>query len=482
MMNLHYAVPARASLRMALLAGACLLLQGCTTSPTSGRAQFNILPGSLETTVPDLRFEVKTMIATAGGACGEEPSSCPIRAEAEQLTQRIAPIADHLGAKAVELSPELAARVPVIEVFVVPSESASVNSSAGGKIAIDAGLARLGLSDTDLALALGREFGRLAAAHHRESTSAGLAVSLVASSPLVGAYVATSLLADLLFPMGALVKVGISLLGSMGTEQLVELSQQDEADAFAAKLMAAAGYDLGELAQARPALEGSSAQFGWLSGYAKSRGKVAALAPQSVMLARTGGVAPFAPAANPDEMAPPKEAVAPVPASPDAADAAAEVRQVASATRAAPAPLDGMTAETAASPPPPPPSDTLAAAQAPAVETPAGSMDQSSAESQKPSAAAIARAEEVAAEPERPDAAIAGKKPAARAKAGAVKSRPRSAKAPTAQAAPTKARPATSKAVAKPKTGPKAAAKAPAKPPHKLVRKPPSKPSPSLSD
>lgn len=470
MTNLHYAVPARAPLRMALLAGAFMLLYGCTTSPTSGRAQFNILPGSLETTVPDLRFEVKTLIATAGGSCGEEPSSCPIRAEAEQLTQRIAPIADHLGAKAVELSPELAARVPVIEVFVVPSESASVTSSAGGKIAINAGLARLGLSDTDLALALGREFGRLAAAHHRESTSAGLAVSLVASSPLVGAYVATSLLADLLFPMGALVKVGISLLGSMGTEQLVELSQQDEADAFAGKLMAAAGYDLGQLAEARPSLEEGAANFGWLSGYTKSRGKVAGLAPQSVMLARTNGDAPFAPAANPDEMAPPKVATGPALASPEApADAVVAQREEPEAEPALPAPAADYGRPSAA------------AAKDEAPVMPAELIAQSAAGPQRQAEAGIAQAEK-AAEPEVPDAAMASRKPAARAKAGAVKSRPRSAKAPTAQAAPTKARPATSKAVAKPKTGPKAAAKAPAKPPRKLVRKPPSKPSPSLSD
>ena len=166
-----------------------------------------------------------------------------------------------------------------VEVFIVANDSPSVGSSAGGKIAVSSGLAKLGLSDTDLALALAREFGRLAAAHHRESTSAGLAVSLVTSSPLVGAYVAPSFLADLLFPMGALFKVGISLLGSMGVEQLVEASQQDEADEFAGKLMLAAGYDLRELAEDRPQLQEGLIKLGWLPGYLASRAKIAGMAP-----------------------------------------------------------------------------------------------------------------------------------------------------------------------------------------------------------
>lgn len=167
----------------------------------------------------------------------------------------------------------------MIEVFIVPNDNVSVSSSAGGKIAVGSGLARLQLSDTDLALALSREFGRLAAAHHRESTSAGIAVSLVTSSPLVGAYVATSFLADLLFPMGSLFKVGISLLSSLGTEQIVEASQQDEADDFAAKLMVAAGFDLRALAEARPDEPEGGLKLGWLSGYFASRAKVAGVSP-----------------------------------------------------------------------------------------------------------------------------------------------------------------------------------------------------------
>ncbi|MDP1652411.1 MAG: hypothetical protein Q8L56_06785, partial [Rhodocyclaceae bacterium] len=123
-----------------------------------------------------------------------------------------------------------------------------------------------------------REFGRLAAAHHRESASAGLAVSLVAGSPLTSAYLATTLLADIIFPMGALARIGISLLASMGAEQLVEVSQQDEADEFAAKLMLAAGYDPKDLAEPRPNAPQGAVQSGWRSSYFTSRAKVAAKA------------------------------------------------------------------------------------------------------------------------------------------------------------------------------------------------------------
>jgi Zn-dependent protease with chaperone function len=265
--------------RMVLpLACAAMLAAGCSTSPTSGRTQFNILPGELETTVPDLRFGAKTLLVSGGEYCREDENPCPAREAAEKLAQRIAPIAERLGTTAAQLSPELVSRIPQVEVFVVPGDSTSVSSSAGGRIAVGAGLARLDLTDTDLAFALAREFGRLAAAHHRESASAGLAVSLVAGSPLTSAYLATSILADIIFPMGALAKVGISLLASMGTEQLVEASQQDEADEFAAKLIMAAGYDPKALAEPRPNPPQGGLQVGWLPSFLASRGKVAALA------------------------------------------------------------------------------------------------------------------------------------------------------------------------------------------------------------
>jgi hypothetical protein len=264
----------------AILCLACAaLFAGCTTSPVSGRAQFNILPGTLETAVPDLRFDVKTLLATGGDFCREGEDACPAREAADALARRIAPIAERLGSKAAELSPELATRVPHVVVFVVPGDSPKVSSSAGGKIAVGAGLARLELRDEELALALAREFGRLAAAHHRESASAGLAVSLIAGSPLTSAYLATTVLADILFPMGALAKLGISLLASMGTEQLVEATQQEEADAFAARLMLAAGYDLQTLAEPRPEMQPGALQLGWLQSYYASRTRVAAMAP-----------------------------------------------------------------------------------------------------------------------------------------------------------------------------------------------------------
>jgi Zn-dependent protease with chaperone function len=292
--------------RMALPLACAALLVGCTTSPTSGRSQFNILPGALETTVPDLRFEVNTLLTAAGDYCPEDENPCPAREAAEGLARRIAPIAERLGTSAALLSPELVSRIPRVEVFVVPGDSPKVSSSAGGKIAVGAGLSRLALGDTDLALALAREFGRLAAAHHRESASAGLAVSLIAGSPLTSAYLATSILADILFPIGALAKIGISLLASMGTEQLVESSQQDEADAFAAKLLLAAGYDLQMLAVPLPEAPQGGLQIGWLASYSASRAKVLGMGqPDPWPDEAPAPVLAMAPDPWPDEAPPP---------------------------------------------------------------------------------------------------------------------------------------------------------------------------------
>lgn len=391
--------------RMAVPFFCAVLLAGCSTSPTSGRTQFNILPGELETTVPDLRFGVKTMLASGGGYCSEGQEVCDAREKAEKLAQRIAPIAERLGTKTVELSPEMVKRVPGVEVFVVSSDSPSVSSSAGGKIAVNSGLAKLDLSDTDLALALAREFGRLAAAHHRESTSAGLAVSLVAGSPLTSAYLATSILADIIFPMGALAKIGISLLASMGTEQLVEASQQDEADEFAGKLMLAAGYDLRELAEVRASAPEGGVKLGWLPNYFTSRAKVAGMAPP--------------PAATPidDQTLP----------------------QVAKVEDAAPA--DEMANKTAAGPELP---ETRAEVEA---ATPAPETTDTAANDPKP--ASEAQAATVAQPAEMMATAAANPEPAA-ILAEAAEPPLQSAEMPEQQANPPKAKPAGAKIASKP--------------------------------
>ena len=394
--------------RMAVPLFCAVLLAGCSTSPTSGRTQFNILPGELETTVPDLRFGVKTMLASGGGYCGEGQEVCDARETAEKLAQRVAPIAERLGTKTVELSPEMVKRVPSVEVFVVPSDSPSVSSSASGKIAVNSGLARLDLSDTDMALALAREFGRLAAAHHRESTSAGLAVSLVAGSPLTSAYLATSILADIIFPMGALAKIGISLLASMGTEQLVEASQQDEADEFAGKLMLAAGYDLRELAEVRAGAPEGGIKLGWLPNYFTSRAKVAGMAPPPAATDRPIGDQALPQVAKAEDVAPADEMASKAVAGPELPEAKAEVKA------ATPAP---ETTDTAAN-------DLKPEPEAKAV--------------------AVAQPVEMAA------TAAAKPEPAAMVLAEAVDPPLPSAETPEQQANPPKAKPAVAKIASKP--------------------------------
>ena len=495
-------IAANTRIRIATALCACAtLFAGCTTSPTTGRAQFNILPGGLETTVPDLRFDVKTMLASAGDYCRDEATPeapCAARESAEKLSRRIAPIAERLGAVTPTLAPELVTRVPHIEVFIVSNDAPSVTSSAGGKIAVASGLARLNLSDTDLALALAREFGRLAAAHHRESTSAGLAVSLVTSSPLVGAYAATSLLADLLFPMGALFKVGISLIGSIGTEQLVEASQQGEADEFAGKLMLAAGFDLHDLAQARPDAPDSAVKLGWLPGYFTSRAKVAGVAPPPAMMARTTSDPELPLEAKAEIAAPPNEmagkAVAdPEPPSEDRAEAAApapgmpatvvsDQKPAAETKDESVAPSSGMTTKPVASPEPPSGGKVAVAAPAPEMGAVAVNDQKPASETKEGTVAPppettaipVARQEPpledkvaLAAPAPVETAAIAAvsQAPAAMAKAEVVKPLLPSARTAELQKKPSKAKPVAAKGALKPPVKNR-----------KKIRKPPKKP------
>lgn len=352
--------------RAAALLVSAALFAACSTSPTSGRAQFNVLPGELETTVPDLRFGVKTLLAAGGEYCAGEETACPAREAAETLARRIAPIAERLGVKAAQLSPEMTFRISRVDVFVVPGDAPTVSSSASGKIAVGAGLGRLALTDTELAFALAREFGRLAAAHHRESTSAGLAVSLIAGSPLTSTYLATSILADIVFPMGALAKIGISLLASMGTEQLVEAAQQDEADEYAGKLLMASGYDPKALGQVRADDPQEGTRSGWLASYFASRARVAASAqPDSWPDEAERALAPppgHEPWPDDEQYGPPGGATQSVPPPEETAG----VKPEAIARTAAP----GLPADaTAEAPQPPPRAQT---ANAPGAKKPAG--------------------------------------------------------------------------------------------------------------
>lgn len=238
---------------------------GCSTSPVTGRQQLNLLVEPIHTAYSDFKLTVFATPREPLATCGP-PRDCVADPPLIRLQAEIEVIAVRLGQAANQLSPELPERIPRIEVFVAEKEAPGASSSPGGRIAVHSGISALGLSQEELAFAVGREIGRLAHAHHREAASAGVTASLATNLALANTTVASLVLLDFLLPWGALMKFAAAFGSSVAAQTAVEDSQQEEADEFAVRLLSAAGYDPARLRRELPAAD----RTGWAASFSAS--------------------------------------------------------------------------------------------------------------------------------------------------------------------------------------------------------------------
>lgn len=233
-----------------LLAGAaaCTVLAGCATAPTGGRTQLVGLP--LASIHSDLSFSMGSSHRMQDGCA--ETANCLASAEPEDATRfvlQVERVAAALQDGARSLYPDLAQRVPALprngfDVYVAAGDEPGSASSANGRIALNAALGSLGLYDEWLAFVIAREMGHVIARHHEENSAASMA---------------TSVIMNILLPGSGLLKSAISAGAASIAAASKREVQAPEADAIALELLAAAGFQLDDVAlalRAGPALEG----------------------------------------------------------------------------------------------------------------------------------------------------------------------------------------------------------------------------------
>jgi Zn-dependent protease with chaperone function len=156
-------------------------------------------------------------------AAGREPAETAGAPFQQQVTR----IALGLQNAARNLYPDQMKHVGGFDVYVGNSQDLSTMSSGTGKIAINAGFAKLNPTDDWMAFVIAREMGHVVAGHHDNNAGASIVVSV---------------LMNFIIPGSGLIKTALSFAGSQLAAESGRDKQAKEADEVALKLLEAAGY------------------------------------------------------------------------------------------------------------------------------------------------------------------------------------------------------------------------------------------------
>lgn len=228
-------------------------------------------PSSLPSLHSDIKFSVFAPARLAG-------ASAAIPNAALDLTRQINRVSTGLQQAAHGLYGSKMKTLGAFDVYVADSAEAETLSSATGKIALYAGIAQLAPSDEWLALVIAREMGHVLAGHHDDNSAASII---------------TSVIMNLIIPGSSLLKSAVSLVSSQTVAAAGGERQVHEADEIGLRLLEAAGYRLGGLAQALTA--GPSAERlgagSWARAFQQSASTIQARAADTApapALAHTG--------------------------------------------------------------------------------------------------------------------------------------------------------------------------------------------------
>lgn len=141
--------------------------------------------------------------------------------------EQVRRIARGLSEASAALYPEAVVRLGAFDAYVADSREIAAQSSATGRIAVNAGFAALKPTDDWLALVLAREMSHVLAGHHDNNSTASLV---------------TSVLMNIILPGSGLVKSALSFAGSQVAAGSGRDRQIGEADAIALRLLEKAGY------------------------------------------------------------------------------------------------------------------------------------------------------------------------------------------------------------------------------------------------
>ena len=207
-----------------ILAPAILILCGCTTHPITGRGQLVEFPaaqvhaeaGYALSKSAKRMAETEAQIAGCNAACQDRQ---------RRFGARVAEIGKTLEAAARDMSPESVARIGAFDIGVDPEMDMATASSAGGRIALGAGLARLEPNDDVIAFLIAREMAHVIARHDEEDSGARIFFSAVTA----------------LLPIALVARLVASMVGSGAMMGSWAGEQRREADEIAVALLVRTG-------------------------------------------------------------------------------------------------------------------------------------------------------------------------------------------------------------------------------------------------
>jgi hypothetical protein len=138
-------------------------------------------------------------------------------------------VARGLETAALRLFPDAMSRIGAFDVYVADASEIAAQSSAVGRIALNAGFASLNPTDDWIALVVAREMAHVVAGHHDNNSTASIITSVVM---------------NLVLPGSGLVKSALSFAGSQVASNSGRERQLGEADAMALRLLEGAGYSM----------------------------------------------------------------------------------------------------------------------------------------------------------------------------------------------------------------------------------------------
>ena len=229
------------------------------------------VPEAKSSSLPSLHSDIKFSVFAPARL---EAASAAVPNAALDLTRQINRVSSGLQQAAHGLYGGKMKTLGAFDVYVADSTEAETLSSATGKIALYAGMAQLAPSDEWLALVIAREMGHVLAGHHDDNSAASII---------------TSVIMNLIIPGSSLLKSAVSLVSSQTAAAAGGERQVHEADEIGLRLLEAAGYRLGGLAQALTA--GPSAERlgagSWARTFQQSASNIQARAAETA-LAHTG--------------------------------------------------------------------------------------------------------------------------------------------------------------------------------------------------
>ena len=207
-----------------ILGWVVFFLSGCSTNPITGRDQMVEFPAvqahaqagyALSKSAKRIA-ETEAQIQGCNAAC---------QAQQKLFGARVAEIGKALEAAARDMSPESIQRIESFDIGVDPDLGISTASSAGGRIALGAGLAFLEPNDDVIAFLIAREMAHVIARHDEEDSGARIFFSAVTA----------------LLPIALIARVIASTLGAGAMMGSWAGEQRREADEIAVALLVRAG-------------------------------------------------------------------------------------------------------------------------------------------------------------------------------------------------------------------------------------------------